>query len=187
MESRRNWIITTLSFVWELAKIIIISLAIIIPIRFFLVQPFFVRGASMEPGFEDGQYLIIDELSYRFSEPQRGEVVVFRYPQDPSQYYIKRIIGLPKEKIEIEDNKILIYNDEFPHGLVLDESEYLGQDGITNGTLEISLDENEYFVLGDNRAHSSDSRRWGPLPRKYVVGRAWIRAWPFNQATIFSR
>ncbi len=184
---KKNWIITTLSFVWELAKIIIISLAIIIPIRFFLVQPFFVRGASMEPGFEDGQYLIIDELSYRFSEPQRGEVVVFKYPQDPSQYYIKRIIGLPKEKIEIKDNKILIYNDELPHGLVLDESEYLGQDGITSGTLEISLDENEYFVLGDNRAHSSDSRRWGPLPRKYVVGRAWIRAWPFNQAAIFSR
>lgn len=184
---KKGLLLTTLSFVWELAKIIIISLAIIIPIRFFLVQPFFVRGASMEPNFEDGQYLIIDELSYRFSEPQRGDVVVFRYPQDPSQYYIKRIIGLPQEKIEIKDNKIFIYNDEFLHGLVLDESEYLGPDEITGGTLEILLDEAEYFVLGDNRAHSSDSRRWGPLPQKYIVGRAWIRAWPFSEATIFKR
>ncbi len=184
---KKDWIITTLSFVWELAKILIISLAIIIPIRLFLVQPFFVRGASMEPNFEDGQYLIIDELSYRFSVIRRGEVVVFRYPQDPSQYYIKRIVGLPEEKIEIKDDKIFIYSDEFPAGVLLDESEYLSLDKITGGVLEIVLDENEYFVLGDNRAHSSDSRRWGPLPRKYIVGRAWVRAWPFDQAKVFSR
>lgn len=184
---KKSWAITTLSFIWELAKILIISLAIIIPIRLFLVQPFFVRGASMEPNFEDGQYLIIDELSYRFSTIKRGEVVVFRYPQDPSQYYIKRIVGLPGEKIEIKDDKISIYNDEFPAGILLDESEYLSSGKITGGTLEIVLDENEYFVLGDNRAHSSDSRRWGPLPQKYIVGRAWIRAWPFSQAEVFSR
>lgn len=185
---KKSRIITILSFIWELSKIIIISLAIIIPIRVFLVQPFFVRGASMEPNFKDGQYLIIDELSYRFSEPQRGDVVVFRYPQDPSQYYIKRIVGLPEEKLEIKDNEIFVYSDENPGGILLNESEYLSRGGATtSGTLKILLDEDEYFVLGDNRIHSSDSRRWGPLPRKYIVGRAWIRAWPFDQAKIFSR
>lgn len=184
---KKTWILTTLSFIWELAKVIIISLAIIIPVRVFLVQPFFVRGASMEPNFRDGQYLIINEINYRFSAPLRGDVVVFRYPQDPSQYYIKRIIGLPKEKLEIKDSQIFIYNKESPAGILLDESEYIPRKGSTSGTLEISLGEDEYFVLGDNRVHSSDSRRWGPLPRKYIVGRAWIRAWPFNQAKIFSQ
>ena len=103
----------TAIFLWETAKIIIISLAIIIPVRYFLIQPFFVRGASMEPNFHDGEYLIIDELSYRLGEPERGDVIIFKYPKDPSQYYIKRIIGLPTETVEIKDGQIIIYNLSF--------------------------------------------------------------------------
>lgn len=170
-----------LSFVWETAKIVIISLAIIIPIRYFLFQPFFVRGASMEPNFENGEYLIINEITYRFHEPERGEVIIFRYPKDPSQFYIKRIVALPKEVIRIEDGKVIIFNKDNPAGFILEEPYLSEENRFTGGNLEISLDENEYFVLGDNRQASSDSRRWGPVPRDYIIGRAWIRAWPFDK------
>src|SRR3989338_5283921 len=93
-----------LAFIWETAKIIIISLAIIIPIRYYLVQPFFVKGASMEENFHDGDYLLIDEISYRLEVPRRGDVIVFRYPENQTQFYIKRIIGLPGETVEIKNN-----------------------------------------------------------------------------------
>ncbi len=167
----------TLSFVWEILKIIIIALLIVIPIRYFVFQPFFVRGQSMEPNFGDGDYLIIDEISYQFKNPQRGEVVVFKYPQNPSQRYIKRIIGLPGETIEIQDNKVIIFSSG--ESQILDESNYLSQSIPTPGSLQISLGENEYFVLGDNRSASADSRRWGPLPGENIVGRVVFRAWPF--------
>jgi len=172
-------------FIWEIVKIAAISLAIIIPIRYYLIQPFFVRGASMEPNFDNGQYLVINEISYRFEDPERGEVIVFRYPLDPSQYYIKRIVGLPGEKIEIRDEKVFIYNSEFPEGTVLDESLYLPEGRITRGGLSIKLNDEEYFVLGDNRSASSDSRQWGSLSRDDIIGRVWLRAWPFNSAKIY--
>jgi len=173
-----------LNFVWEILKIVIIALAIIIPIRYFLIQPFFVKGASMDPNFLDGDYLIIDEISYRFNEPQRGDVVVFHYPLDRSQFFIKRIIGLPGETVKIEDGKIFIYSeDTSDEKVVLDESEYL-ENAYTSGNLEISLRDNEYFVLGDNRSASSDSRKWGGVNKDYIIGRAWIRAWPFNRVGI---
>src|SRR4030043_174613 len=166
------------SFVWEILKIVIIALVIVVPIRYFLFQPFFVKGQSMEPNFENGDYLIVDEISYRFREPQRGEVVVFKYPRNLSQRYIKRIIGLPGEKIEIKDGKILIFN---ANGIqALDESNYLPIYIVTPGVIQTSLAENEYFVLGDNRPSSSDSRYWGPLPREDIIGRVFFRAWPFT-------
>ncbi|MFH1461264.1 MAG: signal peptidase I [Patescibacteria group bacterium] len=172
-------------FIWEIVKIVVISLAIIIPVRYYLIQPFFVRGASMEPNFDNGQYLVIDEISYRFEEPVRGEVVVFRYPIDPSQYYIKRIIGLPGETIEIENGQIFVYNQEFPEGRILDESAYLPLGRLTSGQVKVELNENQYFVLGDNRQASSDSRQWGALAENYIIGRVWIRAWPFDSAKIY--
>jgi signal peptidase I len=166
-----------LVFIWEISKIVIIALLIVIPIRYFIFQPFFVRGQSMEPNFENSDYLIIDEISYRFSNPQRGEVVVFKYPQNPSQRYIKRIIGLPGETIEIEDSKVIIYKDN--QAEILDESSYLSVSE-TPGDIRVSLGESEYFVLGDNRAVSSDSRKWGPLPMENIVGKVFLRAWPIS-------
>lgn len=167
-----------LVFVWEIIKIVIIALLIVVPIRTFLFQPFFVRGESMAPAFEDGDYLIIDEISYRFQGPQRGEVIVFRYPDDPSQRYIKRIVGLPGETLEIKDGRVVISNQQEPY--VLDESDYLPSDIFTPGEKSISLTENQYFVLGDNRRASADSRRWGSLPRENIIGRVLLRAWPFT-------
>ncbi len=162
----------------ESIKTLILAAIIIIPIRYLIFQPFFVQGISMSPNFETGDYLIIDEISYRFRDPQRGEVIVFKYPQTPSQRYIKRIIGLPGETIEIKDGKILLSDGEGMQ--VLDESEYLSPGLETGGVVRISLAENQYFVLGDNRKFSSDSRRWGVLPQKNIVGRVYIRAWPFT-------
>ncbi len=174
-----------LVFIWEITKIVVISLAIIIPVRYFLIQPFFVRGASMQPNFNTGQYLIIDEISYRFHEPERGDVIVFKYPADPSQYYIKRIIGLPLEKVEIKKGQIFIYNIENPEGIPLDESSYLSGIVTTPGNITAELGEEEYFVLGDNRHQSSDSRQWGKLPEGNIIGQVWIRAWPFDAAKVY--
>lgn len=171
----------TFLFFWEILKIAIIAFAIVLPIRYFLFQPFIVRGASMEPNFHSGDYLIIDEITYRFREPVRGEVIVFHFPLNPSQRYIKRIIALPGEKIEFKEGKILITSPDGKRSQILDESDYLpNPNNFTLEEGEIILKDNEYFVMGDNRAFSSDSRSWGPLPRQYIIGRVLFRAWPFS-------
>lgn len=164
-----------LYFFWETIQIIVITLLIVVPIRYFVFQPFFVRGHSMEPNFHDGDYLIVDEISYRFSEPRRGDVIVFKFPENPSQKYIKRIIGLPGETVEIENGKVFV---EKERNRFLLEEEYIVSVGDTPGAIRVSLAADEYFVLGDNRYASSDSRRWGPLPGEKIVGRVLLRAWP---------
>lgn len=175
---------TALSLLLELVQVLAISLAIIIPVRYFLVQPFYVKGASMEPSFWDHEYLIIDELSYRFKQPQRGDIVVFRYPADPKQFFIKRVIGLPGETVEVAGGQIKIYNDKHPNGTVLDEKMYLDQD-YTAMTRTQTLKNDEYFVLGDNRVASLDSRIFGPVKREYVVGKVWLRGWPLESWKVF--
>ncbi len=174
-----------LSFFWEVIKIVVVALAIIAPVRYYLFQPFFVKGASMEPSFNDGDYVLIDELTYRFREPARGEVIVFRSPQDRSQFYIKRVIGLPGEQLEINNNKITVFNEQTPKGFALNEAKYLTTEIPTAGTLRVKMAENEYFVLGDNRLHSSDSRLWGSVNKKLITGRVLLRAWPLDQITKF--
>ena len=164
-------------YLLELVKIIVVAAVIVVPIRYFLFQPFFVRGESMNPNFESGDYLIVDEITYRFRPPQRGEVIVFKYPQNPSQRFIKRIIGLPGETVEIKDGKVII--DRQGISQVLDESEYLLPGSSTLGNIRITLGENEYFVLGDNRDFSFDSRKFGPLAKDEIIGRVILRAWPF--------
>ncbi|MBI4812635.1 signal peptidase I [Candidatus Falkowbacteria bacterium] len=173
-------------FTWELVKIIIVSLAIIIPIRYFLIQPFYVKGASMEPSFYDHEYLIIDEISYRLHEPKRGEVIVFRYPRNPQEYFIKRVVGLPGEKVQIKNGEVYVYNKENSAGFALGEP-YLGEGTKTYGLNEevVSLDSNEFFVLGDNRNSSKDSRSFGPVNRSFITGRVLFRGWPFNRAGLF--
>lgn len=166
-------------FAWDIAKIFVISLIIIIPIRYFIVQPFFVRGASMEPNYYQGDYLLVDEISYRFSNPERGDVIIFKFPGNPSQFFIKRIIGLPNETITIEEGEVIIENSQYSEGLSLDEPYLKATD--TSGNLEIVLGEEDYFVLGDNRVASHDSRRWGPLADHFIIGRVFLRAWPFGR------
>lgn len=170
------------SFVWDLIKFCLISLAIVIPFRLFIAQPFIVSGKSMYPTFDDGQYLIVDEIAYRFEEPKRGDVIIFRFPNNQKEYFIKRIIGLPNETISIVDNKVLIKNSENPEGFFLTEP-YI-EDILTDKSA-VSLDDGEYFVMGDNRDASFDSRQWGKLSRDLIIGRAFIRLVPFKDAAIF--
>ncbi|MFY9462600.1 MAG: signal peptidase I [Candidatus Sungiibacteriota bacterium] len=162
---------------WEIVRILLISLAIVVPIRYFIVQPFVVRGASMEPNFTDQEYLVIDEASYYFRAPLRGEVIVFRYPRDTSEFFIKRIIGLPGEKITIQKGSVMIANSKYPEGFMLEEK-YLDPALKTYPDIQKNLGQDEYFMLGDNRNASSDSRIWGVLPRKLIIGRAFLSAWP---------
>lgn len=171
-----------LSFILEIIKISLIALAIVVPIRYFLFQPFFVRGESMDPNFENGDYLIIDEITYRFRNPERGEVIVFQSPADFSQRFIKRVIGLPGETIKISGGQVMITNNSGTQ--VLNESEYLA--GIkTGGDTEVDLKENEYFVMGDNRPFSYDSRRFGAIKKESIIGRVAIRAWPVDSLNKF--
>jgi signal peptidase I len=165
---------------WEVVKVVAMALAIVVVVKHFLFQPFYVKGASMEPTFEDHEYLIIDELTYRFHEPVRGDVVVFRYPNDTSQYFIKRVIGLPGESLEVKDSSVWI------NGQQLNESAYLDASVQTTGSTNLTLGPKEYFLMGDNRTASLDSRIFGPVNRSYIVGRTWFRAFPFTRLTRFS-
>ncbi len=169
------------NFFTELLKFALVAIVIVIPVRLFVAQPFIVSGASMEPTFDNGEYLIVDEISYRLHSPTRGDVVIFRYPRDPSQYFIKRIIGLPNETVSIADDRVSIQKGG--KTIVLDEP-YVTNEG--NGrTMSVTLGGSEYFVMGDNRPASSDSRLWGVLPKKNIVGRALLRLLPIQTAEIF--
>ncbi len=166
--------------VWEFIKVIIISLAIVLPIRAFVAQPFIVEGPSMEPNFHSGQYLIVDELSYFFRAPHRGEVIVFRYPLMPSEFFIKRIIGLPGETVDIKNGSIFIKPVGSDKEFELNEP-YISNTIKTFPNTSMMLDKDHYFVLGDNRPASSDSRYWGALPKENITGRAFLRLWPLDK------
>lgn len=171
--------------IWEVVEVVLIAVVTVFLIRNFLIQPFLVSGASMEPNFGSGNYLIIDEITYRFREPARGEVVVFRYPGNPSTFYIKRIIGLPGEKVEIRDGTVYIANSDNPEGFALREN-YLPSGLSTSGSASMELYDGDYFVLGDNRNFSFDSRTWGKLPRENIIGLARLRLLPITQVSSFS-
>ena len=168
------------SFLWELARIVIIAFVLMIGFRYFVAEPFIVSGSSMVPNFQNRQYLVINKLTYRFDEPQRGDVIVFKYPKDTSQYFIKRIVGLPGESVKIQNGKIYVFNNDHPDGAPLEEP-YLSNQDITFGKEEeVKLGSDEFYVVGDNRLASSDSRVWGILPRSNIVGTAWLRVFPLD-------
>ena len=168
------------NFLVEIFKFSLIALLIVLPIRFYIAQPFIVSGESMYPTFESGEYLIIDELSYHLTQPKRGEIIIFRYPKDKSKFFIKRIIGLPGETVEMRGKEVIIRNRNLPDGFKLTES-YLAPGNLRDDYLTVTLQEDEYFVLGDNRAASSDSRIWGTLPEHNLVGRAFVRLLPLTR------
>lgn len=159
-----------------------IALLIVLPIRLFVAQPFIVSGTSMYPTFDNGEYLIVDELTYRFEDPKRGDVIVLRYPNDPSKDFIKRVVGLPGESVYIGADRVEIGS---PDGTRMTVPEpYVVNHG-NGGSQSVTLGTDEYFVLGDNRPASSDSRSWGILPRENIIGRALLRLLPFSRADLF--
>jgi signal peptidase I len=167
----------------EILKFAALALMIVLPIRLFIAQPFIVSGASMETTFSTGQYLIVDQLTYHFEEPKRGEVVIFRYPKDPSKFFIKRVIGIPGDTVSISGRDVTISNKEHPEGIKLTESYILNMK--PSATLTETLGADEYFVMGDNRDASSDSRAWGVLQRDKIVGRAFLRLFPVSEIGVF--
>jgi len=196
----------TPAIAWEIVKTIVGVAAFVIFFRFFVIQPFYIIGSSMLPDFHEGEYLFIDEASYHLRAPDRGEVVVFRHPdeactafvksnqllktvvQGPCKSYIKRVIGLPGETVVVENGKVTVINEANPNGLVLDEK-YIETGIKTLGNLRVTLAKDEYFVLGDNREPnaSSDSREWGPLTKDYIIGRAWLRLLPVTDLSFISK
>lgn len=164
------------SFLREVLPLALFALIIVVPIRLFVFQPFIVQGASMHPTFETSDYLIIDELTYNFRAPERGEVVVFKYPKDKTKYFIKRIVGLPGETLEIEGGKVFTTNNSETRTLIIED--YVGSD--SSGYLRTTLADNEYFVMGDNRDASSDSRSWGPVAGDLIIGRPYLRLLPLR-------
>lgn len=161
----------------DFIKYIAFAIIIVVPIRMFVAQPFIVSGESMYSTFLNGDYLIVDEISYHIGKPQRGDVIVFKYPLDTKRFFIKRIVGMPNEDINIKEGVVTIKNGEHPDGFILNE-DYLKQDFVDD--FDFKTDSQEYFVLGDNRSRSSDSRSWGALPQKLIIGRAFVRLLPLK-------
>lgn len=170
------------NFFIEVLKFSLLTLLIVLPFRMYVAKPFIVDGASMSPTFETGHYLIVDQISYQFESPERGEVIIFKYPKDETRFFIKRIVGLPGETVDINEGKVTIFNETNPDGMVLSE-DYLENNLMIN--LRTEVGENEYFVMGDNRPNSSDSRVWGTLNEDLIIGRAFLRLLPLNKINLF--
>ncbi|MBI5077988.1 MAG: signal peptidase I [Candidatus Yonathbacteria bacterium] len=167
---------------WETVRFLFIAFAIVVPIRIFIAQPFIVSGASMDPTFQDKQYLIVDELSYYFGDPSRGDVVIFKYPKNPKQYFIKRVIGLPGETVLVDgQGQVFIKNKDGKIALTLKEP-YVAHP--KDDSVERVLKLGEYFMMGDNRAGSFDSRAWGPVNRDLIVGKAFLRLFPITAISV---
>lgn len=171
------------SLVREIFRFAFFALIIVLPVRMFIAQPFIVSGASMETTFFTNEYLIVDQLTYHFEEPMRGDVIVFRYPKDPSKFFIKRVIGLPGDSVQIEGSEVTITNTDHPEGMLLDETYVHSMR--PGATVSETLGADEYFVMGDNRDASSDSRAWGVLQRDHIVGRAFVRLFPVTRADVW--
>ncbi len=162
---------------WEVIEVLAVALISFFLIKTLVVQPFIVNGPSMEPTFYSNQYVLVDEITYKFREPQRGEIVVFRNPRNESEFYIKRIIGLPGEVVTVTDNEVDI------NGKKLNESYITVKNGMMQK--DFTLKTSEYFVMGDNRPQSFDSRGWGPLDKKEIIGMVRLRFLPFKNLTFF--
>ncbi len=170
------------SFWKELVSYAVFALIIVVPIRLWIAQPFVVNGSSMDTTFANGQYLIVDEISYHLHEPQRGDVLIFKYPLDTTKYFIKRIIGLPGDTVTVNSDKVTITDKQYPNGITLNEP-YISSRTFGNQTTTLTAD--QYFVLGDNRIVSSDSRVWGIVPRSDIVGTPVLRLLPFSKIGIW--
>ena len=174
-----------INFFLEIAETAILAILIFLALYLFLVRPHQIRGDSMLPNFRNGEYLLTEMVSYNLlkKEPQRGEVVVFRSPEQPNLDFIKRVVALPNEKIKLENGRVFIINQEHPEGFLLEE-DYLEEGTVTEGRRTIkdgevfSTGDNGYVVMGDNRERSSDSREWGVIGKENIIGKVWLRYWP---------
>jgi len=187
-ENPRNQAREFFEFIWDLAKTGIVVIILALLLRNFVIQPYIVDGESMMKNFVNNEYLLVEKISYLTGDVHRGDVIVFHPPQNPSTNYIKRVVGLPGEKVLIDNNKVTI-TEKNGTKIVLSEP-YLMPGIVTkvnSGDKEITVTDNHFFVLGDNREKSSDSREWGLLPKENIVGRTWITLLPFDRFGLHSR
>ncbi|HUW21969.1 MAG TPA: signal peptidase I [Candidatus Bathyarchaeia archaeon] len=168
------------AFFLDIIETGVIALSIFIVVYLFVMQPHEVKGNSMFPSFEHGEFLLTDKISYRLNQPQRGDVIVFRAPLNTQFDYIKRIIGLPRETVMVKDGYIYIQNQKVDEIYLPEDTVIRAGNAFSEGK-PVTIPEGQYFVMGDNRAHSSDSRDWGTVPRDNIVGRVWFRYWPFDR------
>jgi len=160
-----------LALAYEVLETVILAVVIWLAVNFATAR-FIVEGSSMEPNFHTGQMLIVSRLTYMLDEPKRGDVIVFQFPGNLADDYIKRIIGTPGDEVVIEDGTV------FVNGVQLTEPYISSDPGFNHQTGRWTVPEGNYFVMGDNRGHSSDSRSWGMLPREDIIGKAWLAYWP---------
>lgn len=169
---------------FELLMLTAVAAVFITAVHLFVVQPFITSGDSMAPTFDSGEYLVIDEISYYSHTPERGDVVVFRYPLDPSVYFIKRLIGVPGDTVTIKKGVVSVQTQNSSSSVVVQEF-YVTPANKTLDSSTITLTSDEYFVLGDNRAGSFDSRLWGPVPRRYIIGEPILRLFPLQKLALW--
>ena len=189
-----NKAVSFLSFFFDLIKTFVIVMLIAFAIRYFVIQPFVVDGDSMLPNFINNEYLIAEKISYDFKQPSRGDVVIFRYPKNPEIIYIKRVIGLPGEQVVVKEGKVFVASSSSAQPVEISEeyipgstkTDTINQDGDSK-ELKVLLKDNEFFVLGDNREHSSDSREWGVLPKSNIIGRVWITVTPLDRFKLWTQ
>lgn len=183
MDEDQNFFQRVASFVGDLIETFVMAGAIFVVVYFFLVQPHQVTGSSMLPNFSDGEYILTDKVSYHFRLPKRGDVIVFKAPKNQEKDFIKRIIALPGEKIKLEKGEIFINQEKLEENYLPSTIITLPKSLVGEGQ-ETVIPLDEYFVFGDNRQHSSDSRDWGTVPQGLIIGRAWLRYWPLNKISL---
>lgn len=179
-----------LGFIWDIAEVVFLAFGMYLLLNYFVFNLHNVDGDSMLPTLRDKEYLITNKIANRAGY-ERGDIVIFKYPKMPSKEFVKRLIGLPGEKIKIQNSKVTIYNNEHPDGFILNEL-YLSEDILTTQNtflkegVVLEIPPNNFFVMGDNRGVSSDSRQWGFVPRKNMVGRAELVIWPVTRFVVLN-
>lgn len=176
---------SVINFFFDFLETIVVALSIFVVIYLFILQPHEIKGSSMEPNFHNNEYILTDKISYRFKDPERGNIIVFKAPKNPDIDYIKRIIGLPGDRVKVEKGDVYINDKKLPEPYLHDKSLLFPGSYMQEG-INVTVAPGEYFVMGDNRPHSSDSREFGPIPKKSIIGKAFLRYWPIKEIGIIS-
>ncbi len=172
------------TFLIDTVQTLLLVFAVFLVIYIFLFRPFQVSGNSMVPTFSNKQYILTNIIALKFGKPKQGDVIVFKSPPDPEKDYIKRVIGVPSDTVYIKDG------DVYLNGKILDQSKYLKPSVKTYGgsflheNEPVSVPSDQYLVMGDNRGGSSDSREWGFVPFKSVIGKSFFVYWPLDKIEI---
>ena len=169
------------AFFLDVLEVVVFAIGIFFFVYLLIMRPHKIKGQSMHPNFPDGEYLLTQKVSYYLHPPKRGDVIVFKPPVSPDDEFIKRIIALPGDRVKVGSGKVYV-NEELLNEDYLDDSLYTSGSNFLGDGKEFIVPDSEWFVMGDNRPHSSDSRSWGPITKKDISGKAWLIYWPPNLA-----